>query len=84
MDMVTIKFYSLLRKAAGTGEYQSEASSVKEAVAEVKKKYGAAADRHLGSCAIMVNGQNVENLKGKRTRLQDGDEVSFYPRIAGG
>lgn len=82
--MVTVKFNSLLRKEAGVPEYQSSAGSVKDMLKEVKSKYGPGVNRYLGSCIITVNGRNVHELKGHRTRLSDGDEVSLFPPVAGG
>lgn len=82
--MITVKFNSLLRKAAGVPEYESTAGSVKEVLKEVRSRYGQGVDRYLGTCVITVNGHNVANLKGHRTKLQDGDEVSLFPPIAGG
>ena len=82
--MVTVKFNSLLRKAAGVPEYQSSAASVKEVLKEVKSKYGPSVDRYLAASVITVNGRNIHELKGSRTRLSDGDEVSLFPPVAGG
>ncbi len=82
--MVTVRFNSLLRKAAGVPEYESQAGSVKEVLKEVRSRYGKSIDRYLGNCLITVNGHNVSELKGNRTKLQDGDEVSLFPLVAGG
>jgi sulfur-carrier protein len=33
---------------------------------------------------VYVNGEEIGSLKGQATRLQDGDEVSIIPALAGG
>jgi MoaD family protein len=37
-----------------------------------------------GDLAILVNGRNIDLLKGTRTMLNDGDEVVILPPAAGG
>ncbi len=82
--MVTVKFNSLLRKAAGVPGYESSAATVKDLLKEVKGKYGPGVNRYLGSSIITVNGRSIAELKGSRTKLSDGDEVSLFPPAAGG
>ena len=82
--MVKVKFNSLLRKSAGVPEYESAAGSVKEVLKEVKSRYGPAIDRYLSGCIVTINGRNAGELKGMRTKLKDGDEVSLFPPVAGG
>jgi molybdopterin synthase sulfur carrier subunit len=33
---------------------------------------------------VLVNGKNVSDLKGLKTELKDGDEVTIVPAIVGG
>jgi len=82
--MVTVKLHSLLRRAAGEAQFSTSAGSVKEALKEVRKRYGPEVERYLKDSIVMVNGRNAADLKGGRTRLQHGDEVAVYPRLAGG
>ncbi len=82
--MVTVKLHSLLRKAAGEGQFSTKAGTVKDILKEVRGRYGPGVERYLAQSIVMVNGRNASDLKGARTRLQDGDEVAIYPRIAGG
>ncbi len=82
--MVTVKMHSLLRRAAGEGQFDCSAGSVKDALKEVLARYGPEVERYLKDSIVMVNGRNSADLKGKRTKLKDGDEVAIYPRIAGG
>ncbi len=82
--MVKVKFYSVLLVAAGQKEYLTEARTVAGLLSEVEKRFGDELAGHLKNCAVMVNGRNAESMKGARTKLRDGDEVSLLPRIAGG
>ncbi|OFW59247.1 MAG: hypothetical protein A2V52_02970 [Actinobacteria bacterium RBG_19FT_COMBO_54_7] len=82
--LVTVKFFATLRKATGVKSYESSAASVGAVLKEIEKGYGEDAHRHMKNCNILVNGRNIGYLKGKRTRLNDGDEVSIFPPLAGG
>lgn len=37
-----------------------------------------------GSLIVLLNGMSIYSLSGWKTILQDGDEVSFLPMVAGG
>jgi sulfur-carrier protein len=82
--VATVKFFATLRKATGEQSYETSAKNVAEVLKEVEKKYGDGVTRYLKNCIIMVNGQNILLLKGKRTKLTPGDEVSLFPPVAGG
>ena len=81
--MVTVKFNSLLRKAAGVPEYE-HGRKRQGGLKGGPEPFGQVSTATLGTCVITVNGRNVNDLKGHRTKLQDGDEVSLFPPIAGG
>ena len=82
--MVTVKFFATLRKATGEKSYESSARNVAGVLGEVEKRYGENVQRYLKNCTILVNRKNIGYLKGKRTRLNPGDEVSIFPPVAGG
>lgn len=82
--MPLVKLYATLRKAAGEKEYQSRATSVAGVLKELRERYGDGVDRYLRNCIVLVNGQNIGYLKGKRTKLRPEDEVSIFPPLAGG
>ncbi len=83
-EVVTVKFFTMLRKAAGVQGYESSARTVAELLKEVERRHGDGVKRYLDNCIVLVNGKNIAQLKGKRTRLKDGDEVSLFPPVAGG
>ena len=39
---------------------------------------------NTGSLIVLLNGMSIYSLSGWKTILQDGDEVSFLPMVAGG
>lgn len=82
--MVTVKFFAILRKATGEKSYQSSARNVAGVLKEVEKLHGDRVSRYLRNCTVLVNGQNIAYLRGKRTKLNEGDEVSLFPPVAGG
>ncbi len=82
--MARVKFFTILRKAAGEQGYESSAPDVAAVLKEVRKRYGDDVGRYLKNCIVLVNGQNISHLKGKRTRLGPDDEVSLFPPVAGG
>lgn len=68
-----------------------EGSSVERLLRELKKRF----DREnvssrlafladTGSLIILLNGMSIYSLSGWETTLQEGDEVSFLPMVAGG
>lgn len=82
--MVTVSFHTMLRKEAGEKECQSQAGTVKELLEELPGRYGPTFAQYLAGCIVFVNGRNIALLKGKRTKLKAGDEVSLFPPVAGG
>jgi sulfur-carrier protein len=82
--MVTVKLFATLRKAAGEKSYESSARNIAGLLKEVEARYGEGVSRHMKNCTVLVNGQNIGYLKGKRTKLNAGDEVSIFPPMAGG
>lgn len=82
--MASVKFFTMLRKAAGEAGYDSSAPTVAALLKEVESKYGGDMRRYLKNCIVLVNGENISYLKGKKTKLGPGDEVSLFPPVAGG
>ncbi len=82
--MITVKLPSLLHKDTGVKEYQSSAKNVGAVLKELPEKYGTEFSRYTKHYAIFVNGTDCRQLKGKRTKLNPGDEVQLFLVIAGG
>jgi molybdopterin synthase sulfur carrier subunit len=82
--LITLKFFATLIKAAGEKSYESSAASIASLLKEVEDRYGDGVQRYMKNCTVLVNGKNIGYLKGKRTKLNPGDEVSIFPPLAGG
>ncbi len=82
--MANVKFFTMMRKATGEPGYESSAPTVAAVLKEVEKRYGDGVSRYLKNCIVLVNGQNISYLRGKRTKLGPGDEVSLFPPAVGG
>lgn len=82
--MVTVKLFATLRQVTGEKSYTTSARSVAEVIKELERRHGDKVSRYLKSCNVLVNGRNIGYLRGKRTKLKDGDEVSLFPPLAGG
>lgn len=82
--MVNVKLFGLLRLDSGVKEFAAEAERVKDiytVLIEMAKQNGKTITaRNIGSCAVMVNGQQAN----KNTKLNDGDQVIFMSMVAGG
>lgn len=82
--MVTVRFYTTLREVAGEKEISIEADTIARLIDSLNKRYGKDFKRRLAASKIYRNGQNVAFVKGKKTRLADGDEIDLLPPTAGG
>ena len=71
-----------------------EGSSVESLLARIKeciqKEHSDTRDARLaflenaGSLIVLLNGMSIYSRSGWKTILQDGDDVSFLPMVAGG
>ena len=84
--MVTVKLLGTLRLETGVKELQLEAGSIRELIPllcrELRRRRPdcAVSEKDLRACLAAVNGVRVN----PRTKLRDGDVVSFFPPAAGG
>lgn len=83
--MVRVKLFATLAQIAGRREVEVEAASASQLLQRLYELFGEAFRRELEQDMIMlVNGHNVEHLKGMDTPLKDGDVVSLFPPAGGG
>lgn len=82
--MVEVRLFASLREAAGEKKYFSDAATVKEVLRQTAERYGKDFSARLKTASVLVNGENIANLKWKKTKLQDGDVISLFPPLAGG
>jgi sulfur-carrier protein len=90
--MIKVRIPTPLRPLTkGQGEVETKASSVVEMIETLNGAHPGIKDRLCDETGelrrfvnIYVNEEDIRFLKGKETSLNDGDEVSIVPAIAGG
>jgi molybdopterin converting factor small subunit len=89
MALVTVRFYSILRRVFGVDTLRLEAADVEELIAYLEREFGPLLKRELrinarmrDQCLFLLNGINVRNLKDKV--LRDGDILHVFIAAAGG
>jgi sulfur-carrier protein len=90
--MIKVRIPTPLRPLTkGQGEVEAKAASIAEMIGSLDAAYPGLKDRLCDDKGelrrfvnIYVNEEDIRFLKGKDTSLQDGDEVSIVPAIAGG
>jgi len=90
---VVVKYFADIRKLTGceAETWNAAAPSLRTLVRQLGERHGAplrdrvAQREELSSTIIvLVNGQNVEHLRGLDTPLGDDDVVAIFPMVAGG
>ncbi|MGD0615812.1 MAG: ubiquitin-like small modifier protein 1 [Verrucomicrobiota bacterium] len=88
----TVRIPTPLRKLTNNEEVvQVNAGTIGEAIAELQSRYPGIRDRLVDDKGdvrrfvnVYVNEEDIRFLKNQQTPLQDGDEISIIPAIAGG
>lgn len=83
-SLVEVRLFATFRKTAGEKGFRTEAATVGALLAELASRYDAGFREQLKRATVVVNGSNAVHLKGRRTKLADGDVVSIFPPMAGG
>ncbi|MFC1707381.1 MoaD/ThiS family protein [Planctomycetota bacterium] len=82
---VTVELTYDMAKSAGITNLEMEnVRSVAHVVEQVGTRLGSALAEEVHSAALAVNGVLISHRRGMRTRLTDGDIVSFVKAAAGG
>lgn len=92
MAKVKVRIPAPLQKIAqNKQEVISEASNIKELIADLERQFPGMKDRLLDESGkirrfinFYVNDEDIRFLKQDDTSLADGNEVSIIPAIAGG
>lgn len=90
--MAKIRIPGPLRKLVGEQEtVSSDAATLADAVTQLEAQYPGIQDRILDEAGqirrfvnIYVNGEDVRFLDNINTKLNEADEVSIVPAVAGG
>lgn len=73
------------KEAKCTGKTVAEClESLEESFPGIKNALCGERDNPLGFINVFVNGENISYLQGMETPLQDNDEITMIPAIAGG
>ncbi|MFX1296775.1 MAG: MoaD family protein, partial [Promethearchaeota archaeon] len=84
---------ALFYSQVGKHELTYEAGTVGEVLEKFLNEYGDSLEKTLVNpeskdlqqyILILVNGRNIRFLKGRKTKLNEGDVVAISPPIAGG
>ncbi len=89
---VTVRIPTPLQRLTnGQGEVPCEGKTVTELLADLDKRYPGVKERLCDEKGqlrrfvnIFVNEEDIRFLQGDQTAVNDGDEVSIIPAIAGG
>ena len=82
---VTVELtYDMARRFGEPSFDVDDVDGVAELIAVVVERLGGDTERQARHAAIAINGVLVNHRQGRRTRLQDGDVVSFVVAGAGG
>ncbi|HLZ32602.1 MAG TPA: MoaD/ThiS family protein [Nitrospira sp.] len=90
--MIKVRIPTPLRPLTkGQGEVETQAGSIANMIETLNQAHPGLKDRLCDESGelrrfvnIYVNEEDIRFLKGKETSLNDGDEVSIVPAIAGG
>ena len=82
--MVRVILLGPISEAAGTRKTEAEAATVGELLDALSARYGRVFEKRAKAARIVVNGTPIQFVKGRRTRLEPGDEVAFLVPVGGG
>lgn len=81
--MVKVKYFGLLRLDIKKSLDDIEASNIEDLIKIISNKYNIEINE-IKNSIIFVNGQNINQLNGFKTKLKDNDEVQLFSPAAGG
>jgi molybdopterin synthase sulfur carrier subunit len=82
--------FATVREEAGTSECEMDAKDVGELLLLLGERYGGGFKRIVSRAGaeertvVLVNGNNIRQMKGLATQLREGDEVAIFPPVSGG
>jgi molybdopterin synthase sulfur carrier subunit len=89
---MVVKFFAYIRDFTGSKEINIDSClTLRELLDKLCRKYGEkfsgkvlAGDKLRDDIIIMVNGRHILHLQGLETNLEENDEISIFPKVAGG
>ena len=84
MAQIKAMYRGDLTQGMGMREEQLQAAMVSDILSHIKAKQGKDVYKRAKAMLIVVNGISILHLDLYKTKLSDGDTVSFLPLAAGG
>lgn len=92
---ITIRYFTVLSKLTQKRQEKikiKEGSTLKDVLGLLVQRYGESLERYVSSgrankglqLVLLLNGQDIAQMNGLKTKLHDGDTVALMPPIAGG
>ncbi|SKA99517.1 MoaD family protein [Caloramator quimbayensis] len=81
--MIKVRYFGILRLDIKKSFDEIEAQDVEVLINIISSKYNLDIDE-LKNSIVFVNGKNINELKGFKTKLYDCDEVQIFSPVAGG
>lgn len=89
---MVVKFFAFIRDYTGSKEINIDSCpTLRELLDNLCRKYGKkfsgkifVGDRLSDDIIILVNGRHILHLQGLETKLVENDEISIFPKVAGG
>ncbi|MGV9206425.1 MAG: MoaD/ThiS family protein [Promethearchaeia archaeon] len=92
MAEVTLNLLNIFSLKIGESELSYKGKKVKDVVKKFVKEHGDKLDEKLlgrwnklsNDILILLNGENIKEIKGYKTKLRDGDNLYFSVPLSGG
>jgi molybdopterin synthase sulfur carrier subunit len=84
VSKIIVKYRSRLASITGILEENFDEENVEALLRSIRKRHGREAEKAARAMLIAKNGENIILLNRYKTRLLEGDTVSFFPLCAGG
>lgn len=82
--MIHLKYWGGLIETIGKRQEEIQAQNIAEVIDHIRKNYGKEAAKEAKRMLIVVNGTNIQLLHRYKTKLSEGETVTFMPLSAGG
>ena len=82
--MITVEYRGALAELCGRRTEQGAFATAAEVLRHVKQAYGAPAWKEAKKMLVTVDGTSILLLQTWKTRLHDGQTISFLPICGGG
>lgn len=76
--------HAKLAEVLGETKIHSNATTIQDLLDEIRIRVPKAQQEKLFRVNILVNGQNIHQIKGRRTQLQENDQVWMIVPSGGG